>query len=255
MSLIGGLRALIIQSLHPLAMAGVAQHSDYRRRPLDRLRRTSQYVAATTFGDMEQAQAAAEHVRRVHRRVRGVDPVTGRPYSADDPETQLWVHCVEWHSFLAAYRAYAGWLPAAEEDRYIGEGVRVAALLGVPAETVPSSVAEMRSYFASVRPQLCISSSAREAIDFVVNPPLTLDLLPYQLPLRVVSRAALATVPRDLRELAGLDGPRALDAVTVAAVRPAAAALTLPLLRDAPALFLRTQEYRAAAAAAQARAA
>jgi uncharacterized protein (DUF2236 family) len=254
-SLIGGLRSLIIQSLHPLAMAGVAQHSDYRRRPLDRLRRTARYVAATTFGDRTQAEAAAEHVRRMHRKVRGTDPVTGKPYSADDPDTQLWVHCVEWHSFLASYRAYGGRLSSADEDRYVAEGVRVAALLGVPAGTVPASVAEMRDYFESVRPQLCISESAREAIDFVINPPLTRDLLPYQLPLRIASRAAVATIPRHLRELAGLDGPRAIDAVTVAAVRPAAAALTLPLLRDAPALFLRTREFRAAAAAAEARAA
>jgi uncharacterized protein (DUF2236 family) len=113
----------------------------------------------------------------------------------------------------------------------------------------------MREYFERVRPQLCISEPAREAIDFVINPPLTRDLLPYQLPLRIASRAAVATIPRHLRELAGLDGPRAIDAVTVAAVRPAAAALTLPLLRDAPALFLRTQEFRAAAGAADARAA
>jgi uncharacterized protein (DUF2236 family) len=254
-SLIGGIRALIIQSLHPLAMAGVAQRSDYRRRPLDRLRRTSQYVAATTFGDLEQAEAAAAHVRRVHRKVRGTDPVTGRPYSADDPDTQLWVHCVEWHSFLAAYRAYAGRLSAAEEDRYIGEGVRVAALLGVPGDAVPTSVAEMRAYFDGVRPELRMSAWAREAIDFVINPPLTRELLPYQVPLRVVSRAAVAIVPRDLRELAGIDGSRALDAVAVAAVWPAAIALTLPVVREAPALFLGTQEYRAAAAAAEARAA
>jgi uncharacterized protein (DUF2236 family) len=254
-SLIGGIRALIIQSLHPLAMAGVAQHSDYRRRPLDRLRRTSQYVAATTFGDRSQAEAAAAHVRRVHLRVRGIDPVTGRAYSADDPETQVWVHCVEWHSFLAAYRAYAGRLSAVEEDRYIGEGVRVAALLGVPSETVPASVAEMRDYFSRVREELCVSHTTREAINFVINPPLTRELLPYQLPLRVASRAAVAIIPRDLRQLAGIDGSRAVDAVAVAAVLPAAAALTLPLVREAPARFLGTQEYRAAAAAAEARAA
>ena len=127
-SLVGGLRSLIIQSLHPLAMAGVAQHSDYRNRALDRLRGTAYYVAATTFGDLETAHAAAARVRRIHSQVRGIDPVTGRPYSADDPDTQLWVHSVEWHSFLAAYRAYAGRsLSPADEDRYISEGVCVAA--------------------------------------------------------------------------------------------------------------------------------
>jgi uncharacterized protein (DUF2236 family) len=249
-SLVGGLRALIVQSLHPLAMAGVAQHSDYKHRSLDRLQRTAYYVTATVFGDRATADAAAARVRRIHERVRGIDPVTGGPYSADDPETQLWVHCVEWHSFLAAYRAYGGRLTAAEQDRYHAEGAVVAPLVGVPESMVPRSTAEQREYFASVRPRLCISEPAREAISFVLSPPLTRDLLPFQIPLRLVARAALATVPRDLRRLAGIDRARALDAATVAAVRPAAALLTLPLLRDAPSLVL-GRETRAVALAAR----
>jgi uncharacterized protein (DUF2236 family) len=104
-ALVGGLRSLLIQSLHPLAMAGVANHSNYQRKPIARLRGTASYVAATTFGSTAAAHAAAERVRRVHAKVRGVDKVTGKPYSADDPEIALWVHCVEWHSFLAGYRA------------------------------------------------------------------------------------------------------------------------------------------------------
>jgi uncharacterized protein (DUF2236 family) len=249
-SLVGGLRALIVQSLHPLAMAGVAQHSDYRTRALDRLRRTAYYVTATTFGDRATADAAAARVRRVHRKIRGIDPVTGRAYSADDPETQLWVHCVEWHSFLAAYRAYGGRLTAEEQDRYHAEGARVAPLVGLPEAMVPRTVAEQRDYFASVRPQLVASVEARQAIDFVLRPPLTRDLLPLQIPIRLVARAALAIVPRDLRRLARVDQPRALDAVTVAAVRPAAALLTLPLLREAPSLVL-GRKTRAVALAAR----
>jgi len=248
-SLVGGIRALIVQSLHPLAMAGVAQHSDYRNRALDRLRRTAYYVTATTFGDRATADAAAAHVRRVHRRIRGIDPVTGRAYSADDPETQLWVHCVEWHSFLAAYRAYGGRLTPDEQDRYHEEGARVAPLVGLPASMVPRTVAEQREYFESVRSQLVVSDQARAAIDFVLRPPLTRDLLPFQIPIRLVARAALAIVPRDLRRMAGVDQPRALDAMTVAAVRPAAVLLTLPLLRDAPSLVLGRQTRAVALAA------
>ncbi|MDX6698848.1 MAG: hypothetical protein QOE65_2245 [Solirubrobacteraceae bacterium] len=249
-SIVGGLRALIIQSLHPLAMAGVAQHSDYRNRAIDRLRRTAYYVTATTFGDTATAYAAAARVKQVHRRVRGTDPVTGRPYSAADPDTQLWVHCVEWHSFLAVYRAYGGRLTPDDADRYIAEGVRAAGLLDVPADAVPASMAEMRAYFEEVRPQLCVSASAREAIGFVMRPPLTRELLPYQVPLRIVASAALATVPRHLRAMAGIDRPAALDTLTVAAVRPAAAALALPILRDAPSLVL-GRETRAVAHAAR----
>ena len=248
-SIVGGIRALIVQSLHPLAMAGVAQHSDYRNRALDRLRRTAYYVTATTFGDRATADTAAAHVRRVHQRIRGIDPVTGRAYSADDPDTQLWVHCVEWHSFLAAYRAYGGRLTVTEQDRYHAEGARVAPLVGLPEAMVPRTVAELREYFESVRPELVASEDARTAIDFVVRPPLTRELLAYQLPIRFVARAAIAIVPRDLRRMAGLDQPRALDAMTVAAVRPAAALLTLPLLREAPSLVLGRKTRKVALAA------
>ena len=243
-SIVGGLRSLIVQSLHPLAMAGVAQHSDYRRRPLDRLKRTSHYVAATTFGDRATAEAAAARVKRVHRQVRGIDPVTGSPYSAEDPDTQLWVHCVEWHSFLAAYRTYAtSRLTAEEEDRYIAEGAPIAALLDVPEERVPRSVAEMRDYFAGVRPQLCVSDSTRDAIGFVLNPPLTRELLPLQVPLRITAAAAVAIVPRDLRRLAGIAQPRVVDGLLRATVPPAAATLRLPLLRDAPSLVLGPESH------------
>src|SRR4051812_31462584 len=227
-ALIGGMRALVIQSMHPLAMAGVAQHSDYRNRALDRLRRTSAYVAAGVFGDTATAQKAARRVRRIHARVRGIDPVTGRSYSADDPETQVWVHAVEWHSFLAAYRAFGRPLSPEEEDRYFAEGVRIAALVGTPPELVPDSAQAMREYFASVRGQLCVSASARDAMAFVLHPPLTRELLAFQAPLRVFAGAAHALVPGDLRRLAGIDRPRALDMAAIAAARPWLAAMRLP---------------------------
>jgi uncharacterized protein (DUF2236 family) len=231
-ALIGGLRALIIQSLHPLAMAGVAQHSDYRRRPLERLRRTAYYVGATTMGDTATALAAAERVKRVHKLVRGVDPVTGRPYSAKDPDTQVWVHTVEWHSFLVAYNAFVRRLPEAEQDRYMSEGVRIAALLGTPGEMVPSSTAELREYWERVTPELRISDDARAAIGFVANPPVTRELLLYWPALRLLGQAAVAIVPRRLRRLAEIDRPRAVDVAAIATARPLVAATTLPPFRD-----------------------
>jgi uncharacterized protein (DUF2236 family) len=232
-SLVGGLRSLMIQSLHPLAMAGVADFSDYRRRPLQRLQRTARYVAATTFGTSEQAHEAAALVRRMHKRVRGVDPVTGREYSADDPATQLWVHTVEIHSFLAAFRAFGGRISDEETDRYFAENVQVAALLGTPAELVPASAAQVRDYFASVRPELRMSDAAHDAIHFVLHPPLgSRELLPLQPAIRVLSSAALALVPRDLRRLAGVDRPRAVDVAAIAAARPLVAAVRLPGFRE-----------------------
>src|SRR4051794_7526482 len=152
-------------------MAGVAQHSDYKRRPLERLRRTAYYVGATAMGDTATALAAAERVKHVHKRVRGTDAVTGRPYSANDPETQVWVHTVEWHSFLVAYNVFARRLSESEQDQYMAEGVRIAALLGTPEELVPASMDQVRDYFDAMAPQLCVSGDARDAIGFVVNPP------------------------------------------------------------------------------------
>jgi uncharacterized protein (DUF2236 family) len=228
-ALVGGLRALLIQSLHPLAMAGVAEHSDYRSRPLNRLQGTAEFVATTTFGTTAQAEQAARRVRTVHRRVRGIDPVTGTPYSADDPDTQVWVHTVEVHSFLAAHRVYGGDpLTAEEEDRYFAENVVVAELLGTPRELLPTSVEQVRAYFASVRPRLCVSDAARDAIAFVASPSPRGELALYWPALRVLGRAAVALVPRDLRRLAGIEGHAAVDTLSYAQVHALARVLALP---------------------------
>ncbi len=235
--LIGGMRALVIQALHPLAMAGVAQHSDYETRGVYRLRRTIQYVLTVTFGDTHSARASGALVRRVHERVQGLDPVTGRTYSAADPETLLWVHAVEVHSFLSAYRAYAGRLSPDEQDRYLAESVRSAELVGLDPKDVPKNRAEMRRYFESMDPKLCVSQSALSAIRFVTNPPVHRRTLALTASLRVVSRAAVALVPRHLRALAGLERPWLADALTFATVsaatRPLAMALELPFAERA----------------------
>lgn len=235
MSLVGGMRGLMIQALHPLAMAGVAQHSDYERRALDRLRQTAYYVTATAFGDTATALAAAKRVRSVHRRVRGIDPITGQRYSAADPDLQIWVHCTEWHSMLAAYRVFADRpLTTDEQDRYLAEGVIIGSLLGAPRERIPASLSAYRDYFAAVRPRLCVSEHSRKAIDFVVHPPVVRETLHLQGAMRLFAQAAVAIVPRHLRQLAGIDRPRWQDAVAVAAVRPLGTVLTLPVIRDLP---------------------
>ena len=251
-ALVGGLRALVIQSLHPLAMAGVAQHSDYRERPLKRLQRTAEFVAVTTFGTTAEAERAAAIVRHVHRKVVGIDPVTGRPYSASDPDTAVWVHCVEMHSFLAAHEAYRERLPSAERDEYFAENAVVAEMLGVPADMIPRTVAEMRAFFAVARPGLCVSDAARDVIDFVVSPPLTPELAPFWIPLRILSRAAIALVPRDLRRLIGVEPTAVGNAVSYAQVQLMSRALTLPGANGllAKALGERTREVALAARAA-----
>jgi uncharacterized protein (DUF2236 family) len=170
---VGALRALLFQSLHPLAMAGVADHSDYRADPWGRLQRTARFLAATTYGTEDQADQACATVRRVHRRVHGIAP-DGRPYDANDPHLLTWVHIAEADSFLAAYQRYGAQpMDAAEQDAYIGDLARVAITLGVPDP--PRSVAGLRDRLDAYRPELSGTPSAREAARFLLlQPPVPL---------------------------------------------------------------------------------
>src|SRR5579859_3253709 len=128
---IGAIRALLLQSLHPLAMAGVAEHSDYRGDPWGRLQRTSTFLAVTTFGPAPEAQRAVDRVRGIHQRVHGIAP-DGRPYHASDPHLLEWVHIAEVDSFLLAHQLYgAAPLDQCGRDGYVADTARVATALGV----------------------------------------------------------------------------------------------------------------------------
>lgn len=164
---IGGFSALLLQTLHPLAMAGVAEHSNYADDPVGRLRRTAMFVGRTSFGSVDDARQAIEQVRRVHERVRGVAP-DGRPYAADDPELVTWVHVAEMTSFLAASRRYgARPVTDADADAYFAETSAVAYELG--ACWVPTSVHEAEAYLLRVRPGLYAGPQAMAARDFLLR--------------------------------------------------------------------------------------
>jgi uncharacterized protein (DUF2236 family) len=165
--LIGGLSALLFQMLHPLAMAGVAQHSNYRQDPLGRLERTASFLGTTTFGTVEEAEEAIARVRRVHVHVRGVAS-DGRPYAASDPDLLTWVHAAEVASFLGASRTYAAVPPSrTEADDYLEQMAGVATALG--AVDVPRSTVELDAYFTHVRPRLRLTAEARAARNFVLR--------------------------------------------------------------------------------------
>jgi uncharacterized protein (DUF2236 family) len=170
---VGGLRALLLQSLHPLAMAGVAEHSDYRGDPWGRLQRTSAFLAVTTFGTAGDAQRAVDKVRGIHRRVHGIAP-DGRPYRADDPHLLEWVHIAEIDSFLLAHRLYGDKpLDQACRDGYVADTARVATALGVV--NPPRTEAELRQRIEDFRPELRSTQAARDAARFLlVTPPLPL---------------------------------------------------------------------------------
>lgn len=165
--LVGGVSALLLQTLHPLAMAGVVEHSAYRTDPLGRLQRTAVFVGTTTFGSTPAALRAIDTVRAVHRRVQGRAP-DGRWYDASDPDLLTWVHTAEAWSFLRAYRRFGPRpLGPADADRYLREMAVVAAHLG--AAGVPTSVDEVRAYFRRVRSELAAGAQALSGAAFIVN--------------------------------------------------------------------------------------
>jgi uncharacterized protein (DUF2236 family) len=169
---LGGLRALHLQALHPLAMAGVAQHSDFRADPWGRLLRTVNYVTTVSFGTTAQVDRAAARVRGIHRPLHGVEPESGAAYRVDDPELLRWVHCCLADSFLTTFRRAGGALTAAEADRYVAEQVRAAALVGLDPDCVPANVADLAAYFTAMRPALRATREARRAATFVLLPPM-----------------------------------------------------------------------------------
>ena len=190
---VAGLRSLLMQALHPLAMAGVDQHSDWRRDPVGRLAATSAYEAIVTFGDRASATRVAERVRAIHTRVQGVDTVTGRPYAATDPALLLWVHAALVDSGLAAGRLFGTPLTDADADAYVREMAIAAELLGVPREIIPASVAELDRYVADVRPELRCTPAAAESMSYLLDPPgLDSDLAELWQDIR---DASIATLP------------------------------------------------------------
>jgi uncharacterized protein (DUF2236 family) len=188
---VGGLRALLFQSLHPLAMAGVAQHSDYRTDPWGRLQRTADFVAATTFGPASQAQRAVDTVHRVHERVTGTAP-DGRPYAANDPHLLEWVHLAELDSFLAAHDRYGERpLVGDDRDRYVAESAVVARALGVTEP--PESEAALRERLVWYRSELRGTTEARDAARYLlVQPPLPFTARPAY---GLIAGAAVALMP------------------------------------------------------------
>jgi uncharacterized protein (DUF2236 family) len=191
---VGGLRALLLQTMHPRVMAGVADHSDFRADPLGRLTRTAEYVGVTTFGTTAEADEMVAMVRRVHTYVVGTTP-DGEPYEANDPHLMLWVHHALVDSFLTTYQRYgASPLTSDEADQYVAEMSVVADRLGCdPAAT---STAQLRDYFRTMRPELRAGAQARDTARWLLVPPLPLAVRPTY---AVITGAAIGLLPRWVR--------------------------------------------------------
>ena len=209
---VAGLRSLLMQALHPLAMAGVDQHSAWRRDPVGRLAATSAYTATVTYGDRAGADRAAHRVRAIHEHVRGVDAVTGLPYAAGDLPLLLWVHAALVDSALAAIDLFGTPLGEAEADRYVAEMAVAATLLGVPDEMVPATVAALGRYVADTRPYLRCTPAAAESMSYLLDPP-GLDEEIAEL-WQDIRDAAVAALPDWARDMYGYPAPATLNPLT-----------------------------------------
>ncbi len=202
---VAGLRALLIQALHPLAMAGVDQHSDWRQDPVGRLAATSAYLATVSFGDRAAAERAGARVRRIHEYVKGVDTVTGRPYEAGDPALLLWVHAALVDSGVVACRLFGTPLSPEDGDRYVAEMVVAAQLVGVPADRVPASLAELAAYLTAHRPELRCTPAAAESMAYLLDPAgMEEDVAEIWADIR---DAAVTALPDWAREMYGYSAP------------------------------------------------
>lgn len=237
--LAGGVSALLLQALHPRALAGVWDHSSFRTDMQGRLGRTAQFIAGTTYGSRADAMQLIERVRRIHASIKGTAP-DGQPYAADDPDLLTWVHVAEVSSFMAGYLRYVGPLSVAEQDRYFEEEARVAALLGAP--DVPRSRAQVDAYLDAQRPGLVNSERTREVVRLVMTMPVANPLLVPAV--RTMADAGVALLPPWARQMLGLHRPSLRRSLALAGMRGLA-----PTLRWALGAGLAARARRRVAAA------
>jgi uncharacterized protein (DUF2236 family) len=170
--LLGGLRSLYLQALHPRAVAGVAQNSTYKSDPWGRLNRTSEYVGTVVYGTRAEAEAVSARIRRLHSRMTAIDPHTGERFRIDEPDLLRWVHVAEVESFLTTARRAGLKLTADEIDTYYTEQLRAAELMGLDPATVPATAAEVDAYYEAMQPQLGMTRETAETALYLTVPPV-----------------------------------------------------------------------------------
>jgi uncharacterized protein (DUF2236 family) len=224
--LVGGQRALIMQLAHPQVAAGVAQHSDFPMRAMERLRRTLDLTLATVYGTEAEAEAASTAIRSVHDRVAGV--AGGLPYSANDPQLLMWVNATLIDTTLLVYRRFVRPLTADEERRYYEETAESALIFGIPEAVVPPDLAAFRRYVRRMLEgtELRTSEEGRRLVPAVLRPPLP---WPWRVPAEAVRLLTLALLPDRVRQLFGLRaGPLARAALAGGGATSRAALRFLP---------------------------
>ena len=248
---VGGIRALLLQALHPVAMDGVHQFSTgFVSDPWARLTRTAEYVATLTFGTRRDALRQVRRVRGLHRDKAAVEDTTGRAYRVDDADLLLWVHNCEVDSLLSTARRAGVPLTDAEADQYVEEQVVAAVLVGCEEADVPRTVAGLDAYFDRVRAQLAVTPAARSASRFILLPPMPgwVQLLtPARPAWSTLASLGAATLPGWARKLYGLPGFGLTDTAATAGLRAfRQATLAVPSrVRESP--IVRAARQRVAA--------
>ncbi|WP_405726758.1 DUF2236 domain-containing protein [Streptomyces sp. NBC_00028] len=205
---VAGVRALYLQALHPRAVRGVMQNSDFRQDAWGRLLRTANFVGTTTYGTTAAAERAGARVRKIHSMLSATDPDTGETYGVGEPELLLWVHCAEIDSYLQVGRRSGFHLTDEQADRYIAEHRVSARLVGLDPDAVPANQAEMAAYFEKVGPELTAGPEARAVDDFLLRPPTHPLLVPAREVLwRRVAHLAYAALPPYAHDLYGRPAP------------------------------------------------
>ncbi|QWF83860.1 oxygenase MpaB family protein [Amycolatopsis sp. CA-230715] len=215
---VGFQRAVVVEELDPALVASVDETQAIRTRPRTRYDRTLRYFAMVAFGGSRSTLKAADVLVKIHSKAIGTEPLSGEPYDANDPKSQLWIHLTAWHSILYAYEKYGpGKLTPAEEERYWQECAVAAELQTCAPEDVPRDRVGIQAYFEQMRPQLVGSEVARSTMDHLLHaevmlPPMPAVLRPITLVVtRILRAATIATMPRWMRTMSGLRQSRFTD--------------------------------------------
>ncbi len=231
---IGFQRSVVVEELDPFLLAAVEQTNKVRYQPRIRYDRTLRYFATIAFGDTRSAIKASEILVKVHAKAVGIEPISGRTFDANDPDSQLWIHLTAWHSILYAYERYGpGRLSPEDEARYWEECAVAAELQTCDPHDVPRSREGIREYFERERPRLAASEAAQAMMDHLLNAEVMFPTLPWiarpgaWVVNQVLRRATIATMPRWMRKLAGLRQPAIVDALIRPLMRVAFALVAL----------------------------
>ncbi|WP_024794991.1 oxygenase MpaB family protein [Tomitella biformata] len=228
-ALIGFQRAVVLEHFDPFLAASVADMQGIYRDPAVRLDHTLAYFLTVATADGRTATALADHLAQVHKQSTGIEPVSGKRYSANSPESQLWIHITGWHSVLKCYEMYGpGKLSDEDERRYWAECAIAAELQTCKSTDVPTTRDGVRAYFAEVRPRLCTSERANKAMHYLLRTPVKRGGLQFAAGSRLIAPLAIASLPNWMRELGGFDQPAVMDKAVTPLARVAVRVASRP---------------------------